>query len=52
VFREEMWPDFTRAAFEQALARRRLRQLDPVEIDHKHDPKSEITASRSAYTVR
>ncbi len=52
VFRDEMWPDFTSAAFAQALqghssGRPRIVRAEPDE----HDPKNEITASRSAYTV-
>ncbi len=52
VFRDELWPDFTGAAFAQALEGHsscRSRKAETVRDDH--DPKNEITASRSAYTV-
>jgi undecaprenyl diphosphate synthase len=52
VFRDEMWPDFTRSAFAQALEGHSSRRLRRAEGEpDEHDPKSEITASRSAYTV-
>jgi undecaprenyl diphosphate synthase len=52
VFRDEMWPDFTSAAFAQALEGRssRCSRVSETEPD-EHDPKNEITVSRSAYTV-
>ena len=53
VFRKEMWPDFTRMAFEQSLARHGSHRVRASANDRdEHDPKSEITASRSEYTVR
>jgi undecaprenyl diphosphate synthase len=53
VFREEMWPDFTRMAFEQSLARHSSHRVRiSANGQDEHDPKSEITASRSEYTVR
>jgi len=52
VFRDEMWPDFTRAAFTQALEGHSSSSSSRTEAEpDEHDPKSEITASRSAYTV-
>jgi undecaprenyl diphosphate synthase len=52
VFRDEMWPDFTSAAFAQALEGHSSCRLRRVETERdEHDPKNEITASRSAYTV-
>ncbi len=52
VFRDEMWPDFTNAAFVQALEGHSSRHPRRVEeATDEHDPKNEITASRSAYTV-
>ena len=52
VFRDEMWPDFTRAAFAQALAgNSSCRSRRPARESDEHDPKNEITVSRSAYTV-
>ncbi|MGA7705006.1 MAG: polyprenyl diphosphate synthase [Solirubrobacteraceae bacterium] len=52
VFREEMWPDFTSAAFAQSLEGYSSHGVHTTTIEaDEHDPKNEIRASRSAYTV-
>jgi undecaprenyl diphosphate synthase len=52
VFRDELWPAFTRTAFEQSLAQFSARRRRSVEAcQDQHDPDGEIMARRSAYTV-
>jgi undecaprenyl diphosphate synthase len=52
VFREELWPDFTRKAFEQSLAQYSAGQRRSAKTTQdQSDPDDEITASRSEYTV-
>lgn len=52
VFRDELWPDFTRASLEQSLAEYGARRRNPADADRFiYEPDGEIAARRSTYAV-
>jgi undecaprenyl diphosphate synthase len=52
VFRDELWPDFTRESLEQSLAEYGARQRHPADTHQsRYEPDGEITVKRPERTV-
>jgi undecaprenyl diphosphate synthase len=52
VFRDELWPDFTRASLEQSLGEYCTRRRGPTDVGRlRYEPEGEIAAKRSTYAV-